>query len=85
MERKKFFAVYRGGKVPDEVIQLVGLSNFLLMGTKRVVRVSVRRPEIRINRDGRSGGVVGLYPLLGVSKINLMALKIRPEIEVVIE
>ena len=80
MERKKFYAVYRGGKVPDEIIQLFGLDSFFLElePLKPVVRVRVRW------RVSHNEGEKKLFPFLAPKMVDLMALDIKPEIEVVV-
>lgn len=75
MEMVKVYAVYKNGIVPEEIIQIFKLDSLLKYKPLKPTVVKVR---VRWN------GQEKLLPLLTPKMVDLMALSIKPEIEVVV-
>lgn len=76
---KKYYAVWNG-KIPEEMVKFLELNHLTSVTT---LRVRVRRPEMRVDEKGRKE-ILSLRLLFGATKIELMALNPKPELEVVI-
>jgi len=48
---EKYYAVYRNGKVPEEMVKFLELNH--LASVAGILKVRVRRPETRIDESGR--------------------------------
>ena len=81
---KRIYGVYRKGVLPDEIAQLLGPKLNSLLSLNPTIKIRARQGvHLGEHEDTQDVNTTEIFPLLG-PKLDLMALEIKPEIEIVL-